>query len=106
MPFQLKNLSESQFRLLCDHYGHTLAVHKRWYRLRDSTTELVKVSQLLMEADHGITSTKRTEAESDDSENQVVTKNKPSSSKEHQSTKSETIQKARKFDKCELHLMA
>lgn len=49
--FQLKNFSEAEFRILCEHYGHTVPVHKRWYRLRDSTTELVKVSQMLMEAD-------------------------------------------------------
>lgn len=45
---QLEDFSESQYRLLCDHLGHSLEVHKRWYRLRDSTVEMTKVANILL----------------------------------------------------------
>lgn len=49
--FQLEDFTESEYRLLCDHLGHTPDVHKRYYRLRDTTTELTKVAKMLLKAD-------------------------------------------------------
>ena len=45
--FQLGNFSETDFRLLCDHMGHTVPVHNRWYRLRDSTAEMTVCKMLI-----------------------------------------------------------
>lgn len=45
---QSKDYTESQFRLLCDHFGHTIDVHKRYYRLPDSSVTLAKVSKMLL----------------------------------------------------------
>ena len=53
LSFQLENFTESEYRILCDHLGHTLPVHKRYYRLRDTTTELTKVAKMLLTADDG-----------------------------------------------------
>jgi len=44
---QLQNFNDAEYKLLCDHLGHTLEVHNRWYRLRSSTAELVKVGKIL-----------------------------------------------------------
>lgn len=45
--FQLENYTESEFRILCDHLGHSLDVHKRFYRLRETTVEFTKIGKML-----------------------------------------------------------
>lgn len=37
--------------MICNHLGHTLDVHQRWYRLPDSTMEIVKMGRILMNED-------------------------------------------------------
>ena len=44
---QVADLTENNSRWLADHMGHDLDVHREYYRLRDSTIELTKVSRLL-----------------------------------------------------------
>lgn len=46
---QLKNFDDAEYRLLCQHLGHSLAVHERWYRMRENTAELTKIAKMLME---------------------------------------------------------
>ena len=50
---QIADLSEGDLRWLADHLGHNLDVHREYYRLRDSTIELSKVSRLLLAMDEG-----------------------------------------------------
>lgn len=64
--FQLEDFNEIEFRILCDHLGHSLPVHKRYYRLRDSTTELTKVAKMLMRADEHITQSEPMDVEEDE----------------------------------------
>ena len=40
-------------RWLADHLGHNLDVHREFYRLKESTVELSKVSRLLLAIDEG-----------------------------------------------------
>jgi len=40
-------MTESEYRAVCDHLGHTYDVHKRYYRLHDTTVALTKVGKLL-----------------------------------------------------------
>lgn len=40
-------MNESEFRAVCDHLGHTYDVHKRYYRMHDTTVALAKVGRLL-----------------------------------------------------------
>ena len=49
VSFQLENFDETQYRVLCNHLGHTLKVHERYYRLQDSTIELSKVAKILVD---------------------------------------------------------
>ena len=41
-------MSEAEYRLLCNHLGHSLDVHTRFYRLRETTAEYTKVGKMLM----------------------------------------------------------
>lgn len=50
---QIADLDETNLRWLADHLGHDLSVHREYYRLRDSTIELTKVSRLLLAMDEG-----------------------------------------------------
>ena len=50
---QVADLSDNDLRWLADHLGHNLDVHREFYRLRDSTIELAKVSRLLLAMDEG-----------------------------------------------------
>ena len=45
-------MTESEYRAVCEHLGHTYDVHKRYYRLHDITVALTKVGKLL-ESDFG-----------------------------------------------------
>lgn len=40
-------MNEADYRLLCDHLGHSLAVHHRFYRMRQTTAEFTKVGRML-----------------------------------------------------------
>ena len=40
-------MTESEYRAVCDHLGHTYDVHKRYYRLHDTTVALTKVGKML-----------------------------------------------------------
>ena len=48
---QVADLSENDFRWLAEHLGHDL--NREYYRLRESTVELAKVSRLLLAIDEG-----------------------------------------------------
>jgi len=50
---QIADLSENDLRWLADHLGHNLDVHREYYRLKDSTVELSKVSRILLAIDEG-----------------------------------------------------
>ena len=50
---QIGDLSESEFDWLPRHMGHDIAVHREYYRLQESTLELVKVSKLLLAVEEG-----------------------------------------------------
>ena len=50
---QIVDLEETQLRWLADHLGHNMDVHREYYRLRESTVELSKVSRLLLAMDEG-----------------------------------------------------
>ena len=50
---QVADLSDNDLRWLADHLGYNLDVHREFYRLRDSTIELAKVSRLLLAMDEG-----------------------------------------------------
>ena len=45
---QVMNLRENEMDMIASHLGHDLAVHRRYYRLQDSTIELSKIARLLM----------------------------------------------------------
>ena len=50
---QIADLSENDLRWLADHLGHNVDVHREYYRLRESTVELAKVSRMLLCIDEG-----------------------------------------------------
>ena len=50
---QIADLDETQLRWLANHMGHNLDVHREFYRLKDSTIELAKVSRVLLAMDEG-----------------------------------------------------
>lgn len=50
---QIADLGEGDLRWLADHMGHNIDVHREYYRLRESTVELTKVSRLLLAIDEG-----------------------------------------------------
>ncbi|XP_071944678.1 uncharacterized protein [Antedon mediterranea] len=50
---QILNLKESQLDWLADHLGHSINVHRDYYRLSTPTIELTKVAKLLIAIDNG-----------------------------------------------------
>ena len=44
---QIMNLSENEMDL-ATHLGHDLVIHRKYYRLPDSTVELSKIAKLLL----------------------------------------------------------
>ncbi|KAJ8312096.1 hypothetical protein KUTeg_009469 [Tegillarca granosa] len=45
--------SNNELKWLANHMGHSLAIHKNFYRLQEQTLELAKVSKLLIATDDG-----------------------------------------------------
>ena len=45
---QIMNLSENEMDQVATHLGHDLAIHRKYYRLPDSTVELSKIAKLLL----------------------------------------------------------
>lgn len=62
---QVADLSENDLRWVAEHLGHNLDVHREYYRLRESTVELSKVSRLLLAVDEGNSSNMLTWLEKD-----------------------------------------
>jgi hypothetical protein len=50
---QIGALTDGEMEWLAEHLGHSVTVHKEFYRLHDSAIELAKVSRLLMTVDAG-----------------------------------------------------
>lgn len=50
---QIVDLDDNGMHWLADHLGHNLDVHREFYRLKESTAELSKVSRLLLSIDEG-----------------------------------------------------
>jgi hypothetical protein len=50
---QLIDMTEAELRWVTDHLGHTIDVHKKWYRLSNRTVELTKVAAVLVAAESG-----------------------------------------------------
>ena len=50
---QIADLSENDLRWLAEHLGHNIDVHREYYRLRESTVEISKVSRLILAIDEG-----------------------------------------------------
>ena len=50
---QIADLGEGDLRWLADHMGHNIDIHREYYRLKESTVELTKVSRLLLAIDEG-----------------------------------------------------
>lgn len=48
------DLKEQELDWLCNHMGHTLHVHRDYYRLPQNTLEVAKVGKLLMAIESGI----------------------------------------------------
>lgn len=51
---QLLDMKESELTWVTNHLGHSVNVHKQWYRQEESTMELTKVARVLMAKDDGI----------------------------------------------------
>ena len=51
---QLLDMKESELLFVTNHLGHSINVHKQWYRQEESTMELTKVARVLMAKDDGI----------------------------------------------------
>ena len=50
---QLISLEKEELEWLADHLGHSIEVHREFYRLQESTLEICKVSKLLMAIESG-----------------------------------------------------
>ena len=50
---QIIHMEGNELEWLAAHLGHNINVHKKYYRLSDSTIELAKVSKLLLAIDEG-----------------------------------------------------
>ena len=50
---KIADLSDGDLRWLADHMGHNIDIHREFYRLRESTVELTKVSRILLAIDEG-----------------------------------------------------
>ena len=51
---QIMNLTENEMDQIASHLGHDLTVHKKYYRLPESTVELSKIAKLLMSTEDGL----------------------------------------------------
>ena len=52
---QVLSLKETEVDWLARHFGHNIQVHRDFYRLHESTSEIAKVSKLLLTIDQGET---------------------------------------------------
>ena len=50
---QLLDMNEAELTWVSNHLGHSVNVHKQWYRQEESTMELTKVARVLMAKDDG-----------------------------------------------------
>ncbi|KAG5883958.1 hypothetical protein JTB14_031783 [Gonioctena quinquepunctata] len=50
---QLLNLKDHELDSLAKFMGHDIRVHREYYRLSDETTQLAKISKLLISLDKG-----------------------------------------------------
>ncbi|XP_052251835.1 uncharacterized protein LOC127858672 [Dreissena polymorpha] len=50
---QLLDMKETELRWITDHMGHTVDVHKKWYRLSNRAVELTKVASILSATESG-----------------------------------------------------
>ncbi|XP_064629185.1 uncharacterized protein LOC135488486 [Lineus longissimus] len=50
---QIMGLKPGEIEWLSNHLGHTVNVHKDWYRLHESTIEMAKVSKVLIAIENG-----------------------------------------------------
>ena len=50
---QLLDMKQNELELLCNHMGHSVTVHREFYRLPSSTLELAKISKLLLAVETG-----------------------------------------------------
>ena len=51
---QLLDMNEAELTWVTNHRGHSVNVHRRWYRQEESTMELTKVAKVLSAKDDGI----------------------------------------------------
>ena len=51
---QLLDMNNAELEWVTEHLGHTLDVHKTWYRQQASTVEMTKVAKLLTGKDNNI----------------------------------------------------
>ena len=51
---QLLDLSKAELSSLADHLGHSMDVHRIWYRQEESTVELTSVARVLLAKDDGV----------------------------------------------------
>ena len=51
---QLLDMNEAELTWVTNHLGHSVNVHKQWYRQEESTMELTKVAKILIAKDDGI----------------------------------------------------
>jgi hypothetical protein len=50
---QLLDMSEAELRWVTDHLGHSIDVHKKWYRMSNRAVEMTKVASVLVAAESG-----------------------------------------------------
>lgn len=50
---QLLDMTKEELNSVSDHLGHSVDVHKAWYRQEELTIELTKVAKVLMAKDRG-----------------------------------------------------
>ena len=51
---QLLDMNEAELTWVSNHLGHSVNVHRQWYRQEESTMELTKVARVLMAKDDGV----------------------------------------------------
>ena len=51
---QLLDMNEVELTWVSNHLGHSVHVHKQWYRQEESTVELTKVAKVLIAKDDGV----------------------------------------------------
>ncbi len=52
----IARLDKQQLQEIASHMGHSLTVHRKFYRLQDDITELAKVSKVLLAIEGGFAS--------------------------------------------------